>query len=148
MHAFNYCGFTGDLIIPDSYVDNYIDSLGHNYKNGRCTVCGEKDKNHNSFFPSWGNILDKIFPTWWNPGKKCEHDYASVTTDPTCTQKGYTTYTCNKCGDSYKDDYVNALGHDYVDGVCGNCGDKKVEDVILGKPVWVKIWDWIFNWVH
>lgn len=38
------------------------------------------------------------------------HDYESVVTAPTCTDKGYTTYTCH-CGNSYIDNYVNALGH-------------------------------------
>ncbi len=38
------------------------------------------------------------------------HDYNSAVTAPTCTDKGYTTYTCH-CGDSYIDNYVNALGH-------------------------------------
>ena len=35
---------------------------------------------------------------------------AGVVTDPTCTEQGYTTYTC-ACGYSYKDNYVNANGH-------------------------------------
>lgn len=39
------------------------------------------------------------------------HSYVPVTTNPTCTQKGYTTYTCSVCGDSYVDDYTGALGH-------------------------------------
>ena len=43
----------------------------------------------------------------------CEHDYKAVVTAPTCTAKGYTTYTCAKCGDSYVGDEVDALGHDY-----------------------------------
>ena len=38
------------------------------------------------------------------------HDYESAITPPTCTEQGYTTYTC-ECGDTYIDDYVNALGH-------------------------------------
>ncbi len=38
------------------------------------------------------------------------HDYTSVITAPTCTEQGYTTYTC-ECGDSYVDDYVETLGH-------------------------------------
>ncbi len=33
-----------------------------------------------------------------------------VVTDPTCTEKGYTTYSC-QCGDSYEADYKDALGH-------------------------------------
>ncbi len=38
------------------------------------------------------------------------HDYESVVTAPTCTEQGYTTYTCD-CGDSYVDNYVDATGH-------------------------------------
>lgn len=39
-----------------------------------------------------------------------EHNYTAVVTPPTCTEEGYTTYTCS-CGDSYIDDYVPAAGH-------------------------------------
>ncbi|MBR6917821.1 MAG: dockerin type I repeat-containing protein [Clostridia bacterium] len=34
-------------------------------------------------------------------------------TAPTCTDRGYATHTCSKCGDSYVDTYVPALGHDF-----------------------------------
>ena len=44
------------------------------------------------------------------------HKYESVVTEPTCTEQGYTTHTC-RCGDSYVDAYVDALGHDWDDGV-------------------------------
>ena len=40
------------------------------------------------------------------------HKYTAVETKPTCTDKGYTTYTCS-CGHSYKDAYKDALGHSY-----------------------------------
>ena len=39
------------------------------------------------------------------------HDYNAVVTNPTCTEQGFTTYTCSRCGDSYVDNYVDALGH-------------------------------------
>ena len=39
-----------------------------------------------------------------------EHEYASVVTAPTCTEKGYTTYTCS-CGDTYRGNEVDATGH-------------------------------------
>ena len=39
-----------------------------------------------------------------------EHSYTSVITEPTCTEQGYTTYTCH-CNDTYKSNYVNATGH-------------------------------------
>ena len=41
-----------------------------------------------------------------------EHSYTAVTTAPTCTEQGYTTYTCS-CNDSYVSDYVDATGHKY-----------------------------------
>ena len=41
------------------------------------------------------------------------HSYGAVVTDPTCTEKGYTTYTCPDCGDIYVDNYVDDLGHDF-----------------------------------
>ena len=40
------------------------------------------------------------------------HHYDDVVTNPTCTEQGYTTHTCH-CGDSYVDDYVDALGHEF-----------------------------------
>ena len=40
------------------------------------------------------------------------HDYETVITDPTCTEEGYTTYTCKRCGYSYVSDYVKAQ-HNY-----------------------------------
>lgn len=33
------------------------------------------------------------------------HDYKSVVTAPTANSAGYTTHTCSRCGDSYKNDY-------------------------------------------
>ena len=57
-----------------------------------------------------------------------EHSYEAVVTAPTCTEGGYTTYTC-ECGDSYVADETEALGHDYVDGVCTRCGDVEEQPV-------------------
>ena len=39
------------------------------------------------------------------------HDYQAVVTAPTCTEGGYTTYTCSRCGDAYVADETAALGH-------------------------------------
>ena len=86
----------------DSYVDNYTNSLGHTYKDGVCTRCGAEDSGYTP---------------------PHTHDYTAVVTAPTCTEKGYTTYTC-ACGDSYVDNYTNSLGHTYKDGVCTRCGVK------------------------
>ncbi len=53
------------------------------------------------------------------------HDYVSTVKSPTCTEKGYTTYTCSNCNDSQVKDYKNALGHNFDDdGVCTRCAEK------------------------
>ncbi|MDY4254283.1 MAG: hypothetical protein SOX69_00975 [Oscillospiraceae bacterium] len=53
---------------------------------------------------------------------KKEHTYTAVKTAPTCTEKGYTTYTC-ECGTGYVGDYVEATGHTDAnnDGICDAC---------------------------
>ena len=51
-----------------------------------------------------------------------KHDYKAVVTAPTCTEDGYTTYTCSGCGDSYVADKVTASGHSFSEGTCGVCG--------------------------
>ena len=72
--------------------------------------------------PTWG---EAEYPTAvWdgvNIPQTHTHSYTAVVTAPTCTEKGYTTYTC-ACGDSYKKDFVSALGHDFKDGTCTRCG--------------------------
>lgn len=47
--------------------------------------------------------------------KTCEHTPAGegIVTPVTCTTDGYTTYTCSKCGRTYKEDVIVAPGHDY-----------------------------------
>ena len=71
-------------------------NIGH----WRCTVCGKyytDEKCENEI----GYVIIA------SPG----HDYTGSVTAPTCTERGYTTYTCLRCGDSYVDDYIDALGH-------------------------------------
>lgn len=51
------------------------------------------------------------------------HNYTSEVTDPTCTADGYTTFTCEECGDSYTEAGETATGHkdengDYKCDVC------------------------------
>ena len=58
---------------------------------------------------------------------------------PTCTEMGYTLYTCS-CGESEKDNYVSASGHNWDEGVyveanrktftCLTCG-AKVENFLV-----------------
>jgi len=51
-----------------------------------------------------------------------EHSYEAVVTEPTCTEGGYTTYTC-ECGDSYVADETAPLGHteEVIPGKAATC---------------------------
>ena len=123
----------------DSYVDTYVDALGHAWDNGKvtkkptetetgvktftCTRCGETRTETMPVIPH-------------------VHSYKDVVTAPTCTAKGYTTHTC-ACGDSYVDTYTDALGHAWDEGkvtkeptetetgvktlTCTRCGETKTE---------------------
>ena len=96
--------------------------------------------------PTFGNrAFDRVTATAWYPADNatwtenvmqnygghitwvpCDpnhtHDYSPVVTPPTCLDPGFTMYICG-CGKSYVDDYVDALGHEYVDDVCKRCGE-------------------------
>ena len=99
-----------------SYVDGHTDALGHDYENGLCIRCGVKSPDYEQTHT---------------------HSYTSAVTAPTCTAAGYTTYTCS-CGENYKDDYKDALGHDYKNGVCTRC---KTADPDYEPPEWISFVD-------
>lgn len=78
------------------------------------------------------------------------HSYTVTVTEPTCTEQGYTTHTCD-CNETFVDSYVNALGHDWDDGVvtlaptateagvktysCSRCSETYTEALApLGEP--------------
>ena len=65
----------------------------------------------------------------------CAHEWGegTVVTAATCTTAGETSYTCDLCGNT-KTETVAALGHNYVDGICANCGEAEpvVEYYLIG----------------
>ena len=117
----------------DSYVTDYVDALGHEWDEGRkliSTSCnGEGLIDHRCVRCDY-HYLEAVSPEGHNPGPESDcihpqicldcgavlvqakgHNYVGVVTEPTCTEMGYTTYTCEGCGDSYKSDYTKANGH-------------------------------------
>ncbi len=64
------------------------------------------------------------------------HDYQAAVTAPTCTEGGFTTYTCTECGDSYVSDHTAPLGHDWQGLECSRCDATRktpFEDVPSGS---------------
>lgn len=82
------------------------------------------------------------------PDDTHEHAYTETVTKATCTEDGFTTYTC-ACGDSYTGEIVNATGHSWSDwvtvhepteeatgtaeSVCTGCG--AVKHMVLDKLI-------------
>ena len=116
-----YCDVCGEELSRDTYV---IEALGHytaapveeNRVEATCTVDGSYDS--------------VVYCTCCAPAVEISretvvipatgHDYAAEVTAPTCTEQGYTTYTCTVCGDSYVADYKDALGHAAAEAVVEN----------------------------
>ena len=79
------------------------------------------------------------------------HDYVVEVMPPSCTARGYTSHYCTGCGDRFRTDYTEPLGHRYDDGViireptltamgrirftCIGCGDTYQETIpMLTNP--------------
>ena len=116
-----------------------IKATGHNYqyfeaeKKIVCSKCGDEKKVDTSYtVPSGYTLVETVEPKctefgytlyqnkdgekfYNNVKSPTGHQYGEPTVvAPTCTEQGYTIYKCKNCGDTYKDDYVKALGHTEV----------------------------------
>ena len=95
-------------VCEDSYIDSYVDAKGHTEVidpavEATCTETGLTEGRHCS-------VCEEILVEQKEVSAK-GHNYETVITEPTCTEQGYTTYTCSVCDDSYVDSYVDAKGH-------------------------------------
>lgn len=66
-----------------------------------------------------GNVWGRTANGWVNMqyiALNHTHSYTKKVTQPTCTTRGYTTYTCI-CGDTYEDDHKPTTGHTWSDWV-------------------------------
>ncbi|MBE6755627.1 MAG: hypothetical protein E7555_04125 [Ruminococcaceae bacterium] len=136
-HTCSICG--------DFYDTDVTPALGHKYglwvidvdetcteegiKYRECTVCDKDEEGHIEM----GTV----------PAKG--HSYAPAITLPTCTDGGFTTFTCSDCGDSYVGAQTEALGHSYGDWTviteaecekagerthaCTVCGNEEKEEI-------------------
>ena len=43
----------------------------------------------------------------------CAHEFQTYVVAPTCAERGYTIYSCPKCGEFYYYDFTEATGHIY-----------------------------------
>ena len=86
-----------------------------------CSICGEEISRQTVSVPALG------------------HAYQEDVKAPTCTEKGYTTYTCSRCGDAYTGNYTDAAGHKPSDWIIdrepttSSKGSKHKECTVCGE---------------
>lgn len=139
----NYCGKHEERETDYVHAFETIESLeptcnsnGHTeYK--RCISCGElvdfsEIKSTGHSFGEWTLVKEATCELYGKETRECSgcgeietnyidptnHKYVDVVTNPTETTKGYTTHTCDKCGDSYMDSETLPILYfsEYIDG--------------------------------
>ena len=127
-----------------------IPALGHNYENRVFTRCGEAEPGCTTH--TYGDWIITKSPTCIAEGSKkrtctvCgvekvetipatgEHTYGEwqVTKQATCTADGTKTKTCTGCG-ATQSQVIAKLGHNYVNGTCTKCGEKR--ELVIGANI-------------
>lgn len=139
--AGSHCSVCGEIIT----LQQTIPAHGHNYVNGSCTYCGEKDPNA-TVVCTHSHVTEKVTKeaaceldgicthtctdcqaTWTTVIPAVGH---SIVTDAavaaTCITAGKTAGShCSVCGEVItQQQTIPPLGHNYADGVCTRCGAK------------------------
>ena len=123
----------------DEYTDDETQALGHSYGEWEtvvpagCESAGEEIRTCGRC----GNVETR-------ETEPLGHEYEAEIVEPTCTEDGYTLYECVRCGDGYRDDETEALGHSYGEWetvspaecesggeeirTCGRCGNVEMRE--------------------
>ena len=133
------------------------------YTTYHCSVCNDEyTETIDALGHDWSDWAPLQAPTCTAPGSETRscarcgekenravsalgHDYQDTVISPSCTEQGYTIHTCSRCEDSFRDTYMDPLGHDWDDGVvtveatytsigvmtytCNRCGTTKTEEI-------------------
>ena len=156
-----------------SFVTDYTEALGHSWDKGtlvtnatctgegvmeyRCTRCGYHRLDAD---PADGHIPGAS-ATCTEPRlctrcgavleKALGHDYKFEVTAPTCTEMGYTTNTCSRCGDTNKSNYTEPAGHKPSDWIIDkepttdSEGSKHKECTVCGEKLETQPIEKIYN---
>ena len=123
----------------DGYRDDETEALGHSYGEWEtvvpagCERAGEEVRTCGRC----GNVETR-------ETEPLGHEYEAEIVEPTCTEDGYTLYECVRCGDGYRDDETEALGHSHGEWetvspaecesggeeirTCGRCGNVEMRE--------------------
>lgn len=156
-----------------SFVTDYTEALGHSWDEGtlitnatctgegvmeyRCIRCGyhrlDADPADGHIPGAPATCTEPQFCTRCGAvlEKALGHDYKSEVTAPTCTEMGYTTNTCARCGDTNKSDYTEPAGHKPSDWIVDKQpttdseGSKHKECTVCGEKLETQPIEKIYN---
>lgn len=104
LHTCLACGF--------SYKDTYTDATGHTLgewnivKTPGCSETGEEQRKCSECSFVEKKTIEAL-----------GHLYKETIIASTCSEQGYTMHKCERCGDSYKDTFVDTIAHIYKEFV-------------------------------
>ena len=133
-HTCTVCG--------DTYKDSETELLDHklevfNSSSATCTENGFKNYKCTRCDYTTSEIIESA-----------GHKYESVMTEATCESEGYTTHTCTVCNDSYIDNNISPLGHDFkfndyvesttygainINGTCSRCSSSTTKPAVATR---------------
>lgn len=156
-----------------SFVTDYTEALGHSWDKGtlvtnatctgegvmeyRCTRCGchrldaDPADGHIPGAPATCTAPQLCTRCGAVMEKALGHDYKSEVTAPTCTEMGYTTNTCSRCGDTNKSNYTEPAGHKPSDWIIDkepttdSEGSKHKECTVCGEKLEAQPIEKIYN---
>ena len=129
----------------------YIDLVTGKTFNGTVPACGgvilvaeDEVKTISVNYAGLAPAYDPAYTVAERPEGVHVHKYEAVVTDPTCTEEGFTTYTCDLCGDSYTGDPIPTVPHaetaaitaptcteeGFTTYTCDLCGTSRTDDFV------------------
>lgn len=124
------CSVCGGVVTAAKTEHTWNYESATNEHDKHCTVCGyvaEEQTGHTHTFESVLSYDDGghyYASTCGHTDVKKDytaHSYSENVTEPTCTEQGYTSYTC-ECGKAYKDSYTSATGHEFEETMTSDSG--------------------------
>ena len=167
-HTLHLCAGCGS-----SFITDYTAPLGHSWDGGtpvtgatctgegmteyRCTRCGfhrlegDAASGHVPGEPATCTAPQLCTKCGAVIAAALGHDYQGEATAATCTEMGFTTFTCSRCGDTYKGEYTKAAGHKPGDWIIdkaattSNQGSKHKECTVCGEKLDTAAIEKIYN---
>ncbi len=93
-----------------SYNDDFKEELGHDWKGDYTTVVGDGPVDPTAD----GRHYQTCSRCDERNEEPCGYGANGAVTEPTCSAKGYTTYTCEKCGSEKKGNFTEMIAHTLV----------------------------------